>query len=62
MTEERNFPRGHIQTEDILLKEIKILNYIRTWYLFMKYKKSLLQESRDNYTSIYIKKRQDKQY
>ena len=30
MTEERNFPRGHIQTEDILLKEIKILNYIRT--------------------------------
>jgi hypothetical protein len=52
MTEERNFLRGHIQTEDILLKEIKILNYIRTWYLFIKYKKSLLQESRDNYTSI----------
>jgi hypothetical protein len=55
MTEERNFLRGHIQTEDILLKEIKILNYIRTWYLFIKYKKSLLQESRDNYTSIYKK-------
>lgn len=41
MVEERNFLRGRIQTEDILLKEIKILNYIRTWYLFMKHKKSL---------------------